>query len=54
MQIAKLALKPDAEMDANLLAQAFVGLERDRNVAKARLRALRELLEEAELYIEGV
>jgi hypothetical protein len=54
MQIAKLALKPDADMDANLLAQAFVGLERDRNVAKARLRALRELLEEAELYIEGV
>lgn len=54
MQIAKLALKPDAEMDANLLAQAFVGLERDRNVAKARLRALRELLEEAEMYIEGV
>jgi ParB-like chromosome segregation protein Spo0J len=54
MQIAKLALKPDAEMDANLLAQAFVGLERDRAVAKARLRALRELLEEAELYIEGV
>jgi hypothetical protein len=54
MQIAKLALKPDSEMDANLLAQAFVGLERDRNVAKARLRALRELLEEAELYIEGV
>jgi hypothetical protein len=54
MQIAKLALKPDTEMDANLLAQAFVGLERDRNVAKARLRALRELLEEAELYIDGV
>ncbi|MCI0555029.1 MAG: hypothetical protein L0287_29120, partial [Anaerolineae bacterium] len=54
MQIAKLALKPDAEMDANLLAQAFVGLERDRAVAKARLRALRDLLEEAEMYIEGV
>jgi hypothetical protein len=54
MQIAKLALKPDSLVDAHRLAEAFVGLERDRGVAKARMKALREMLEEAEMYIDGV
>ena len=53
MQIAKLALKPDAQVDAYRLAEAFVNLERDKGVAKARIKALRELLEEAEQYIDG-
>jgi ParB-like chromosome segregation protein Spo0J len=54
MQIAKFALKPSEEVDAYSIAQAFVGLERDRQVAKARLQALRTMLEEAEMYIDGV
>jgi hypothetical protein len=54
MQIAKLALKPDSQVDAHRLAEAFVNLERDRGVAKARMKALREMLEEAEMYIDGV
>jgi ParB-like chromosome segregation protein Spo0J len=54
MQIAKLALKPDTQVDAHRLAEAFVNLERDRRVAKARIKALREMLEEAEMYIDGV
>jgi hypothetical protein len=54
MQIAKLALKPDSQMDAQRLAEAFVNLERDKRVAKVRIKALRELLEEAESYIDGV
>jgi hypothetical protein len=54
MQIAKLALKPDTQVDAHRLAEAFVNLERDKGVAKARIKALREMLEEAEMYIDGV
>jgi hypothetical protein len=54
MQLAKLALKPDSLMDAHRLAEAFVNLERDKRVAKVRIKALRELLEEAESYIDGV
>ena len=52
MQIAKLALKPDDRFDAGTLARALVGMERDKGVAKARLKALRDMLEEAELHIE--
>ncbi|MEO1443908.1 MAG: hypothetical protein AAFV33_26150, partial [Chloroflexota bacterium] len=52
MQIARLALKPDERFDPGTLAQALVGMERDRGVAKARLKALRDMLEEAELYID--
>ena len=54
MQIAKLALKPDDQFDPGTLAQALVGMERDRGVAKARLKALRDMLEEAELYIDSL
>ncbi|MEO1668950.1 MAG: hypothetical protein AAFU54_30255 [Chloroflexota bacterium] len=54
MQIAKLALKPDERFDPGTLAQALVGMERDRGVAKARLKALRDMLEEAELYIDSL
>jgi hypothetical protein len=54
MQIAKLALKPDTQVDAHRIAEAFVNLERDKGVAKARIKALREMLEEAEMYIDGV
>lgn len=54
MQIAKLALKPDSQVDGYRLAEAFVNLERDRSVAKARIKALRDLLEEAEMYVDGV
>jgi hypothetical protein len=53
VQIAKLALKPDTQVDAQRLAEAFVNLERDKGVAKARIKALREMLEEAESYIDG-
>ena len=52
MQIAKLALKPDDRFDAGKLARALVGMERDKGVAKARLKALRDMLEEAELHID--
>ncbi|MEO1668301.1 MAG: hypothetical protein AAFU54_26945 [Chloroflexota bacterium] len=52
MQIAKLALKPDDRFDAGKLARALIGMERDRGVAKARLKALRDMLEEAELHID--
>jgi hypothetical protein len=54
MQIAKLALKPDERFDPGTLAQALVGMERDRGGAKARLKALRDMLEEAELYIDSL
>jgi len=54
MQIAKLALKPDDQFDAGKLARALVGMERDRGVAKARLKALRDMLEEAELHIDDL
>ncbi len=54
MQIAKLALKPDERFDAGTLARALIGMERDRGVAKARLRALRDMLEEAELHIDSL
>ena len=54
IQIAKLALKPDQRFDPGTLAQALVGMERDRGVAKARLKALRDMLEEAELYIDSL
>jgi len=54
MQIARLALKPDERFDPGTLAQALVGMERDRGVAKARLKALRDMLEEAELYIDSL
>ena len=53
MQIAKFALKPTDEVDAYSIAQAFVGLERDRTVAKARLQALRVMLERAEKGCRG-
>jgi hypothetical protein len=39
-------------MDANKLAQALVGMEQDKQVAKARIRALRDMLEEAERYLD--
>jgi hypothetical protein len=52
VQIAKLALKPTQELDANKLAQALVGMEQDKQVAKARIRALRDMLEEAERYLD--
>jgi hypothetical protein len=51
-QIAKFALKPDSDLDANKLARAVVGMERDKEVAKARIRSLKALLEETELYID--
>ena len=54
IQIARLALKPDERFDPGTLAQALVGMERDRGVAKARLKALRDMLEEAELYIDSL
>ena len=54
MQIAKLALKADAEVDSYRIAEAFFGLERDKAVAKARMKALREMLEEAEIVIDGL
>ncbi|MEO1442546.1 MAG: hypothetical protein AAFV33_19245 [Chloroflexota bacterium] len=54
IQIARLALKPDQRFDPGTLAQALVGMERDRGVAKARLKALRDMLEEAELYIDSL
>jgi hypothetical protein len=47
-----LALKPSEDVDANHIAQAFISLERDKAVAKARIRALREMLEEAESYLD--
>jgi hypothetical protein len=50
--LAKLALKPSDDVDANHIAQAFISLERDKAVAKARIRALREMLEEAESYLD--
>jgi hypothetical protein len=37
--LAKLALKPSDDVDANHIAQAFISLERDKAVAKARIRA---------------
>ena len=46
--------EPTEEVDAYSIAQASVGLEHDRKVAKARLQALRAMLEEAEMYIDGV
>jgi hypothetical protein len=52
MQIARFALKPNEQVNASTLAQAVIGMERDKHVAKARLRALREMLEEAELHLE--
>ena len=54
MQIAKLALKPDDRLDAGTLARALIGMERDKGVAKARLKALRDMLEEAELHIDDL
>ena len=54
MQIAKLALKPDDRFDAGTLARALIGMERDKGVAKARLKALRDMLEEAELHIDDL
>ncbi|MEO0561485.1 MAG: hypothetical protein AAF125_05205 [Chloroflexota bacterium] len=54
MQIAKLALKPDDQFDAGKLARALIGMERDKGVAKARLKALRDMLEEAELHIDDL
>jgi len=54
IQIAKLALKPDDRFDPGMLARALVGMERDKGVAKARLKALRDMLEEAELYIDDL
>ena len=54
IQIARLALKPDERFNPGTLAQALVGMERDRGVAKARLKALRDMLEEAELYIDSL
>jgi ParB-like chromosome segregation protein Spo0J len=54
MQIARLALKPDERFDAGTLARALIGMERDKGVAKARLKALRDLLEEAELHIDDL
>lgn len=52
-QIAKLALKPTEDLDAGKVAQAFMGMERDKGVAVARLRALKQLLEDAEQLIYG-
>jgi hypothetical protein len=52
MQMAKWALKPDKEVNGYRIAEATLTMEQDRAVAKARLRALRELLEEAERYLD--
>ena len=54
MQIARLALKPDDQFDPSTLARAVLGMERDRGVAKARLKALREMIEEAELHLDDL
>jgi len=54
MQIAKLAIKPDDQFDPGKLARALVEMERDKGVAKARLKALRDMLEEAELHIDDL
>jgi hypothetical protein len=53
VQIAKCALKPDDDLDAVGLVQAFSGLERDKHVSIARMRHLQQLLEEAVLLLEG-
>jgi UTP-glucose-1-phosphate uridylyltransferase len=52
MQMVKMALKPDKEVNARRIAEAALSMERDRTVSKARLRALREMLEEAERYLD--
>lgn len=54
IQIARLALKPDERFDPGTLARALVDMERDKGVAKARLKALRDMLEEAELHIDDL
>jgi ParB-like chromosome segregation protein Spo0J len=48
MQLAKLGLKPITDVDNLTVAQAFLALEKDRTLARARIRSLIELLEEAE------
>jgi hypothetical protein len=52
VQMAKWVLKPDGEVDSYKIAEATLNIERDKTVAKARLRALREMLTQAEAYID--
>jgi hypothetical protein len=52
MQMAKWVLKPDSDVDSYKIAKATLNIERDKTVAKARLRALREMIDQAEAYID--
>jgi hypothetical protein len=52
VQMAKWVLKPDTEVNSYKIAEATLNMERDKTVAKARLRALREMIAQAEAYID--
>ena len=47
VQMARLILKPDELHDTHKLIRALVGMERDKQVAKARMLAMRDLLDSA-------
>jgi hypothetical protein len=52
VQMARWVLKPDGDVDSYKIAKATLNIERDKTVAKARLRALREMIDQAEAYID--